>query len=144
MKKSSLMIILLFGVISVMAQQNQPVTITGKHKVVIQLSSNDTLVWKGLMNNIKNLREGWGDAVQIEVVAYSAGIEMLVAAKTTQQKRIAEFTKAGVSFVGCENTLRQRKILKSEIVSDAGFVPMGVGEVIMKQEQGWSYLKAGF
>ena len=28
-----------------------------KHRVVIQLSSNDTLAWKGLMNNLKNLKE---------------------------------------------------------------------------------------
>ena len=34
-----------------------------QHRVVLQLSSNDTLVWKGLMNNIKNMKNGWGDSV---------------------------------------------------------------------------------
>lgn len=114
-----------------------------KHRVVIQLSSNDTLDWKGLMGNIKHLKEGWGDSVSIEVVAHSGGIEMLMLKKTTQQKNIAAFKKMGVVFVGCENTMRQKNISKDEIVTEAGFVPMGVGEIIMKQEQGWSYLKAG-
>ena len=117
---------------------------TVKHKVVIQLSSNDTLVWKSLMNNIKHLKEGWGETVMIEVVAHGFGIEMLVTAKTTEQKRITELKNMGVVFVGCENTMRIRKITKEEMIPEAGFVPMGVGEVILKQEQGWSYLKAGF
>jgi len=116
----------------------------GKHFVVIQLTSNDTLAWKGLMNNLKSLKAGWGDNVQIEVVAHSAGIEMLMISKTTQQQKIADFKKLGIVFVGCENTLRERKIAKDAIIAEAGFVPMGVGEIIMKQEQGWSYLKAGF
>ena len=116
----------------------------GKHFVVIQLTSNDTLVWKGLMNNLKNLKAGWGDNVQIEVVAHGAGIEMLMISKTTQQQKITEFKNKGIVFVGCENTIRERKIPKDSIIAEAGFVPMGVGEIIMKQEQGWSYIKVGF
>ncbi len=115
-----------------------------KHRVVIQLSSNDSLVWKSLMNNVRHLKEGWGETVHIEVVAHGAGIEMLMTTKTTQQKNISEFKKTGVIFVGCENTMRLRKIAKEEIVPEAGFVPMGVGEIVMKQEEGWSYLKSGF
>ena len=115
-----------------------------KHQVVIQVSNNDTAAWKGLMNNIKHLKELWGDSVQIEVVAHGPGIELLVAAKTTQQKKIAEYKKTGVVFAACENTMRQRNISKADIIPEAGFVPSGVAEVILKQEQGWNYLKSGF
>ncbi len=115
-----------------------------QHRVVIQLSSNDTLAWKGVMNNIKNLKNGWGDSVSIEVVAHGPGIDFLTKGKTTQQERITYFKSKGVVFVGCENTLTERKITKENIISEAGFVKMGVGEIILKQEQGWSYIKAGF
>ncbi len=115
-----------------------------QHRVVIQLSSNDTLAWKGLMNNIKNLKNGWGDSVVIEVVVHGPGIDFLTKGKTTQQERIAFFKSKGVVFVGCENTLTERKIPKENIIPEAGFVKMGVGEIILKQEQGWSYIKAGF
>lgn len=115
-----------------------------KHRVVIQLSSNDTLVWKGLMNNIKHLGEGWGNTVTIEVVAHGMGVEMLMQNKTTQQKKIEEFIKAGVVFVACENTMREKNIAKELIIPAAGTVPMGIGEIIVKQEQGWSYIKVGF
>jgi intracellular sulfur oxidation DsrE/DsrF family protein len=50
----------------------------------------------------------------------------------------------GVSFVVCRNTMKQRNISEVQIIPNMGFVPMGVGEIILKQEQGWSYLKAGF
>ncbi|MDZ4809944.1 MAG: DsrE family protein [Bacteroidota bacterium] len=115
-----------------------------QHRVIIQLTSNDTLVWKGLMNNIKNMKNGWGDSVSIEVVAHGPGIDFLIKDKTTQQERIAFFKTKGVVFVGCENTLTERKISKESIIPEAGFVKMGIGEVILKQEQGWSYIKVGF
>ncbi len=114
------------------------------HRVVIQLSSNDTSAWKGLMKNIENLKNAWGDSVAIEVVAHSNGIEFLVNYKTTQQAKIAFFKTKGVQFVGCENTMRERKIPKETIIPEAGFVKSGVAEVILKQEQGWSYIKGGF
>ena len=129
---------------TVMAQKSDSKTADGiQHKVVIQLSSSDSLVWKSLMNNIKHIKDGWGESVQVEVVAYSAGLDMLMTTKSTQQKKIADFMKMGVTFVGCENTMRLRKIDKKEIIADVGFVPMGIGELILKQEQGWSYFKAG-
>lgn len=110
----------------------------------MQLSSSDTLVWKGLMNNLKHLKAGWGDSVQIEIVAHGPGIEMLMKNKTTQQEKIALFTKAGIVFVACENTMKEKNISKEYIIAESHFVPMGIGEIVRKQEQGWSYIKVGF
>ena len=39
--------------------------------------------------------------------------------------------------------MRKHGLDKSSILSFAQTVPSGVVEVISKQEQGWSYLKAG-
>lgn len=142
-KKLLLAFAILFFSFSLSAQTTAG-TGTVQHRVVIQLTSNDTLVWKGLINNIKNLKNGWGDSVSIEVVAHGSGIEFLVIGKTTQQERIAYFKSKGVVFVGCENTIAERKIPKENIIPEAGFVKSGVAEVILKQEQGWSYIKVGF
>lgn len=117
---------------------------TAKHRVVIQLSNNDSLSWKGLMNNIRNLKAGWGDSVQVEVVAHGPGVDLLTAAKTTQLERIRLYKSMGVTFLVCENTLRERNIPKENIIPEAGYVPMGIGEIILKQEQGWTYIKGGF
>ena len=46
--------------------------------------------------------------------------------------------------MGCANTLKARNLTKEALIPEAVAVPSGIGEVIMKQEEGWSYLKAGF
>ncbi|MBL7723988.1 MAG: DsrE family protein [Chitinophagaceae bacterium] len=115
-----------------------------KHRIIMQLSSNDTLVWKGLMNNLKHLKAGWGDSVVIEVVAHGPGLDFLTIGKATQQEKITHFKKMGIEFIACENTMAERKIARETIISEAGFVKMGIGEIVRKQEQGWSYIKIGF
>ncbi len=149
MKKTLLLLTLLsFNTALLFAQKNRK----GKsataevlqHRVVFHLTTNDTLAWKGLMNNIKNLKAGWGDSVQIAVVTNGQGIQLLMKDKTTQQERIDDFKSKGVVFYACENSLRERQVSKDQMIAAAEFVPMGVGEVIKKEEKGWSYIKAGF
>ena len=142
-KKILLVPVILFLSLNLFAQTSAS-SATVPHRVVLQLSSNDTLVWKGIMNNIKNLKNAWGDSVLIEVVVHGPGIEFLVMGKTTQQEKIAYFKSKGVVFAGCENTMRDRNISKENMIPEAGFVKSGVGEIILKQEQGWSYIKVGF
>ncbi|MDZ7878178.1 MAG: DsrE family protein [Saprospiraceae bacterium] len=142
MKKTFLFIVLawFFLTPSVFAQS---VVSTKAHKVIFQLTSSDTLVHKATIKQINNLLTAAPNA-KIEVVCHNNGIELLTTAKTNQAKTIAELKARGVVFAACENTLRERKIDKTEIVSQAIFVPSGVFEVVIKQEKGYSYLKAGF
>ena len=111
------------------------------HKVVVQLNTSDTLVWHGALKNISNLQTALGPNTQIELVAHGSGIGILIDGKTTQKAKIAELAATGVLFKACENTIRERKIDRSTILTQAGTVPSGVAEVVLKQEAGWSYLK---
>ena len=111
------------------------------HKVVLQLNSSDTLVWHGALKNISNLQTALGPNTQIELVAHGSGISILIDGKTTQKAKIAELAASGVLFKACENTIRERKIDRITILMQAGMVPSGVAEVVLKQEAGWAYLK---
>ncbi len=148
MKKTIFFLILLaFNTSALFAQnkkngKSKPTAVL-HHKVVFHLTSNDTLAWKGLMNNIKNLKAGWGDSVQIEVVTNGMGIQFLMKEKTTQQQKIEDFKSKGVIFYACENSMRERNVTKDAMILATEFVPMGVGEVIKKEEKGWAYIKAG-
>jgi uncharacterized protein len=114
-----------------------------KHKVVFQFVSADTLSQKSLINNLKNLRQGWAGA-QVEVVFHGAGIWMVATEKTKYAKELQDFAEnKNVKLVVCENTMRERKVSREQILPFVGTVPMGIGEIIMKQEEGWSYIKAG-
>lgn len=142
MKKTVIATFLLIFSFSVSQAQSDQAT--ARHNIIMQLSTNDTLAWKGLMNNLKNLKAGWGDSLAIEVVAHGPGIEFLMQNKTTQQQKIIEMKKIGVVFIACENTMREKKIVKEQIIPEAEFVKMGIGEIVLKQEAGWTYIKAGF
>jgi intracellular sulfur oxidation DsrE/DsrF family protein len=142
-KLTTILLLLAFAAIGP-AAHSQNAANRPTHRIVMQLTSNDTLAWKGLMNNLRHLKEGWGDNVTIEVVAHGPGIELLMAAKTTQREAIGRHKAAGIQFFACENTLKEKKIPKEAIISEAGFVPMGIGHIVERQEQGWSYIKSGF
>lgn len=116
----------------------------GMHRVVMQLSSADTLEHKGLMNNLKHLKEGWGDSVQVEVVVHGPGIALVTKGNSTQGEAIEQMIQKGVQFVVCRNTMKQKGLTEEQLLSGVGVVPMGIGEIIKKQEQGWTYIKAGF
>lgn len=121
------------------ANENKP----KQHRVVFHLTSPDTAAYRALTKQVHHVQIEWPSA-QIEVVAHNKGINMLVADKTNVQAEISTLKGTGVVFSACENTLRSQKIDKSQIVKESGFVPAGVVRVAELQEQGWSYIKAGF
>jgi len=114
-----------------------------KHKVVIQLNTADTSAWSSTIGNIKNLQKLWPNNVMVEVVVHGKALDLLVAAKTHLANEVVEMSKTNVQFSACENSMRKHHIDKSELLSIANTVPSGVAQVILKQEAGWSYLKAG-
>jgi len=116
---------------------------TVKHKVVIQLNTADTAAWSSTIGNIKNLQKLWPGNLVVEVVIHGKALDLLVAAKTHLANEVIELSKNNVQFLACENTMRKHHIDKSELLTIANTITSGVAEVILKQEAGWSYLKAG-
>ncbi len=112
------------------------------YKIVIQLTSGDTAVQHSVVKQIKNLLTG-APKSQIEVVCHNQGISFLVTAKTLQAEKVRELKARGVVFAACENTLRDRKIKREDLLPEATTVPSGVLEIVKKQRKKWAYLKAG-
>ena len=114
-----------------------------KHKIVFQFVSGDTLSQHSLVNNLKNLHEAWPKA-EVEVVFHGSGIFMVMTEKTKYAKELQDFAEQkAIKLVVCENTMKQKKIIKAQLLSFVSTVPMAIAEIVVKQEQGWSYLKAG-
>ena len=114
-----------------------------EHKVVFHLASSDTLVHKSLVKQVGNVLDYWKNA-KIEVVVHNNGIGFMKQDEARYYKEIEALRGRGVVFAVCENTMKQRKIEKSQILTSATFVPVGLAEIILKEEDGWSYIKAGF
>jgi hypothetical protein len=113
------------------------------HRIVFQMSTPDTAAHRALTRQLNNLRGFWPEA-QIEVVVHNKGIAMLLKEKTNIQPEITALKAKGVTFLACENTMKQQKLDKSQIISESGFVPGGLVQIVTRQEQGWSYIKGGF
>lgn len=112
-----------------------------KHKIIIQLTSGDTNVHKMVVRQIGNLLAA-APKSKVEVVCHANGISMLMTAQTKVQPKISELKMKGVAFIACENTMLDKKITKAEIIPEAGYVKVGILEIVQKQEEGWSYLRA--
>jgi intracellular sulfur oxidation DsrE/DsrF family protein len=114
------------------------------HKVVFQFTNaNDTIQQKAFANQLKNLTDHWPDA-EYEVVLYNMGLEFVMPTKSRHIAAIKKLHAKGVRFVVCENTMKNRKITKEQLIPEVEYVPAGIAEIVEKQEQGWSYIKGGF
>ncbi len=138
MKKLSLFILALLPTLFSEAQSG-----TKQHRIVIQMTSEDTLVHKSLMKQLNHIFILAPDA-QVEVVCHGPGLSMLVTEKTIVQPNIHEMASKGVRFVACEFSMQERNVTRDKILRDAGTVKGGIIEVVTKQEEGWSYIKSGF
>lgn len=113
------------------------------HRVVFQVTTPDTAAYRSLGRQLNHVLEVWPNA-QLEVVVHNKGIGMLLKEKTNIQPEITALKKRGVQFNACENTMKSQKLEKSQIVTESGFVPVGVARIVERQEEGWAYIKAGF
>ena len=84
---------------------------------------------------------------QIVVVGHAAGVDFLVkGAKTAKgnefRDAVEDLELAGVKFVVCEITLRERGLKREQFLPEAQFVPSGVAEISrLQQREGYAYLK---
>ena len=115
---------------------------TAKNRALFQVTDNDPARWNMILNNMQNLREGvGGEPVEIELVAYGPGINMLKSDSSVKQ-RIAEALKSGVKVNACQNTMNGMKLTAPDMLPEIGYVPSGVVEVMRKQQQGWAYIRS--
>ncbi len=140
-KYTCLFFLLLFGA-ALQAQSDKAIVTNKKLKVVFHLTSGDTLAHKALAKQLSNFLTAAPNA-QLEVVCHNNGITFLQTALSKQADKVRDLKAKGVDFVACENTMRERKIKREELVSQCRTVPAGVVEVVMKQDAGWAYIKAG-
>lgn len=112
-----------------------------KHKVVFQMNTENINEQNALMTYVTNVRNHWGEDVDIHVVVHGPAIGMVRKTKTMVGDALKQALQKGVQFFACENTIRVRQIDKSDIFEEVDYVPSGLIAIIEKQEAGWAYIK---
>ena len=112
-----------------------------RHKVIFQVSDSDPRKWSLTLNNVRNIQQDLGKGnVEIEVVAYGPGLGMLKL-DSEVATRVGDALAQGVKILACENTMTNTKVRREDMLSNIGYVKAGVVELMVKQQQGYSYIR---
>ena len=112
-----------------------------EYKAVFELNSNDDKVISGTLRNMANVLKDprLKDKVKLELVAHSGGIAVYMK-DGKYGPQLKKLTEQGVILAACENTMNRKGISKSALFPFVSTVPSGVGELIIRQQQGWAIL----
>jgi len=123
------------------------------HRIAIQVDQNDPAVMNLALNNAENIIAYYRDKnedVDVEIVAYGPGLNMLRADTSPVKDRIARMANADatfpakLAFSACNNTLQGMEKHEGHaiaIIPQAKIVPAGVVRLSELEEQGWSYIR---
>ena len=138
MKKITLSAVLVFFTSLIFAQQKE-------HRIVFEFTKGDTASFSTMMRQLNNITKAIGSNAKLEVVCYGPGLFMLMTEKTTVQQQIVDFNqKFNVVFAACEASMARQGIVKSQLIPQVVTVPLATLEISSKQQEGWSYIKAGY
>lgn len=136
MKKLLAFAVTIFIVFAVAAQ-------TTHHKIVFDLASADTSDHSSVLRQFNNVLREAPDT-ELEVVCHGKAIYMLVKDSSSFEARMKELKgKAKVSFKICNNSMRRYGVTAAQLFPFAEVVPVSILELSEKQQQGWSYIRAG-
>ena len=129
------LVLLLLGLSAIGYGQTKPV------KIVFDVTSKDTLTHQAVLRHINGMASAYPNS-SFEVVVYGAAVSMFQKEKSTVSKEIATASsQKNVSFVVCEQAMKRHNIDKSQLLPGIVMVPDGIMEIVMKQGEGWGYIK---
>ncbi|MEP7030720.1 MAG: hypothetical protein ABI830_07290 [Pseudolabrys sp.] len=120
-----------------------------KHRLALQISDNDPAKMNAVLNvaaNVSKYYSDKGDEIEVQIVAFNAGLHMLRDDTSPVKPRLKSFKQGmpNVSFKACENTLEA--MTRSEgkeppLVENADRVKAGVVTLIELGEKGWTIVR---
>ena len=119
------------------------------HKLALQVSDNDPGKMNATLNvaaNVSKYYSDKGEEVEIQIVAFNAGLHMLREDTSPVKTRLTSFKQGmpNVSFIACQNTIdamTQTEGKDIPIVANATRVPAGGVTLIELAEKGWTIVR---
>lgn len=111
-------------------------------KIIYDISSADTVVQSTIFRQFNNILNAAPDT-KIEVVYHGKAIKGVVRDSTFFSEQVKLALQRGVIFSACNNSLKRVKVDPSRVLPGVHVVPVAILELSGKQQDGWSYIKAG-
>jgi len=119
------------------------------HKLALQISDADPAKMTAVLDiaaNVSRHYTGKGEEVEIAVVAFNAGIGMLLADRSPVAERLTQFERSmpNVRFEACNATLagvEKREGKRPPLLPGVAVVDAGVPELMDLSEQGYTVVR---
>ncbi len=140
---------LFIALVSLLSLALTPASALEKHRLALQISDDDAAKMNAVLNvaaNVSKYYSDKGEEIEIQVVAFNAGLNMLRQDKSPVLTRLTSFKQGmpNVSFKACENTLEamtRKEGKEPPLVENAERVKAGVVTLIELGEQGWTIVR---
>ena len=110
--------------------------------MVFDLTSKDTADHKSVIRWLNGISQSNADA-RLEVVFYGQSLGMVTKDKSTVAEEVKKLAaNKNISFKVCEAAMKRQNIDKSQLLPGIETVPDGIYEIMLKQNEGWGYIKA--
>jgi|SRR5688572_12954841 len=112
-----------------------------KYKVVFDMTSKDTVNQQALIRQLGFIRKANPDS-KLEVVFYGQGLDLAIKGKTPHEAVVNQLlSDKAISFKVCGVTMKRYNIDKTQLLPGVEIVEDGIYEIILKQQEGWGYIK---
>ena len=113
------------------------------YRIVFDLTSRDSLDQKAVVRWVGEITAAHPEA-QVEVVMYGKGFELVMPEKSAFLADVNRAAKnPNVAFKVCQVALKNNNVDRSRLIGDVQTVPDGIYEILMKEREGWGYIKVG-
>lgn len=111
------------------------------YNVVIDITTKDTNTHKAVIrwcNEILNANPN----AKVEVVYYAQSLEMVTQGKSVVANDVSMLADKNVAFKVCAVAMKRWKLETSQLLPGVMTVPDGIYEILLKQKDGYAYIKA--
>jgi intracellular sulfur oxidation DsrE/DsrF family protein len=123
-----------------------PAVAAEKHKLALQISADKMHAVLNVAANVSKYYSDKGEEVEIQIVAFNAGLHMLRDDTSPVKPRLKSFQQGmpNVSFMACQNTLEamaRKEGKEPALVENAERVKAGIVTLIELGEKGWTIVR---
>lgn len=112
------------------------------YNVVFDVTTSDTVVHKMVMRWVSEIYNEVPDA-NVEVVFYAKSLDMITQGKSTVTDSLMKYAAMkNVKFKVCQVAMKNNNVDRSQLIRGVETVPDGIYEIVLRQHDGWAYIKA--
>lgn len=126
-----------------------PASAAELHRLALQISDDDPAKMRAVLDvaaNVSRHYSGQGEDVEIVVVAFNGGLDMLLEDRSPVKERLTNFLKSmpNVSFVACGNTLETLAVKEGKrppLMQGVNIAQVGVAALMEFAEKNWTIVR---